>query len=94
VEVMNKEERLEYKKKVEEEMFQLRDFVLEINREMKVEVGESNDKILFFALKVMSKSLDELVTECLKEGGPDRRAIAKARGYLPPYCENAYQKRK
>ena len=78
-----------------DENLQLRDFVIEINREMGIEVGESNDKILFYALKVMSKALDELVTESLKEGGADKRAIAKARGYLPPYCENTYgQKRK
>ena len=76
------------------ENLQLRDFVLEVNREMGIEVGTPNTKILFYALKVMTKSLDELVTECLKEGGADKRAIAKARGYLPVYCENTYVKKK
>ena len=75
------------------ENLQLRDFVLEVNREMGIEEGQPNDKILFYALKVMSKALDELVTESLKEGGADKRAIAKARGYLPAYCENTYVKK-
>ena len=69
---------------------QLRDFILEINREMGIEEGLPNSKILFYALKVSTKALDDLVTECLKEGGADKRAIAKARGYLPAYCKNTY----
>lgn len=71
----------------------LRDFVLEINREMGIEVGQPNSTILFHALKVMSKALDELVTECQNDEGPSKQAVAKARGYLPPYCENAYVKK-
>ena len=90
---MDKEE-LEAAKDIDRiENLQLRDFVLEINREMGIEEGKPNHKILFYALKVMSKALDELVTESLKEGGADKRAIAKARGYLPPYCDNTYAKK-
>lgn len=76
------------------EDFQLRDFILEINREMGIEEGQPNSTILFYSLKAMSKALDELVTECLKEDGPNKQAIAKARGYLPAYCENSYGKKK
>ena len=91
---MNKSEHEMKKLEARIENLQLRDFVLEVNREMGIEVGTPNTKILFYALKVMTKSLDELVTECLKEDGPNKGAIAKARGYLPAYCKNTYVKKK
>ncbi len=87
------EELLEENKRKQEEAYQLRDFILEINREMGVEVGQPNSTVLFHALSVMSKALDDLITECLEDGGPDHRSIAKYRGYLPPYCKNAYIKK-
>jgi len=91
---MNKSEYEMEKLEARIENLQLRDFVLEINREMGIEEGQPNHRILFYALKVMSKALDELVTESLKEGGANKQAIAKARGYLPAYCENTYAKKK
>ncbi len=55
------------------------------------------DNITLIALKVVSTKLDELITLCLKEDGntqaPDRRKLAEMRGYLPPYCKNAYNKK-
>lgn len=87
------DELLEENKRNQEEDYQLRDFILEINREMGVEVGQPNSTVLFHALKVMSKALDEVITECLENGGIDHKAVAKYRGYLPPYCKNAYIKK-
>lgn len=52
--------------------------------------------ILDAALRGMSQALDDLVSACLTENGqiqaPSSKAIAKARGYLPPYCDNAFPK--
>ena len=59
---------------------------------------ESGNAILKLALIKLSEAFDELVSECLDEDGkpqqPDHRALAKARGYLPPFCKNAYENKK
>lgn len=57
---------------------------------------ESGNHILKLSIIKLSEAFDEFVSECLDEDGkpqqPDHRALAKARGYLPPYCKNAYEK--
>jgi hypothetical protein len=49
------------------------------------------------ALRKLSEAFDEFVLACMDEKGrpiaPDSRALAKARGYLPPYCKAAYKKK-
>jgi len=59
-------------------------------------MNKSERKILYHALKVVSTQFDILVGECMDANGkpqaPDRKALAKARGYLPPYTENAFVK--
>ena len=53
-------------------------------------------RLLELSLKVMSEQLDKLIGACLDENGkakaPSSREIAQARGYLPPYCKNAFKK--
>jgi len=55
------------------------------------------DIILEIAIKKLSVAFDEFVGSCLDENGkpkaPDYRAIMKARGYLPTYCEHALSKK-
>ncbi len=49
------------------------------------------------SLRALSNAFDELVTECSDRNWqprqPGHRAIMKARGYLPPYCKNSYNKK-
>jgi len=49
------------------------------------------------ALRKLSGAFDEFIGQCMDEDGkpvaPDIRALAAARGYLPPYCKLAYKKR-
>ena len=48
------------------------------------------------ALRKLSEAFDEFVRACMDESGkpvaPSAKALAKARGYLPPYCESAYKR--
>jgi hypothetical protein len=48
------------------------------------------------ALRKMSEAFDEFVRACMDESGkpvaPPAKALAKARGYLPPYCAAAYKR--
>lgn len=47
------------------------------------------------ALKVMTRALDELAGACTGTNGepvaPARKALMKARGYLPPSSNHAFQ---
>jgi hypothetical protein len=49
------------------------------------------------ALRKLSEAFDRFVGACMDEHGKPRaptvQDLAKARGYLPPYCEHAYKKR-
>lgn len=49
--------------------------------------------ILEIALRKMSLAFDEFIGAALKDGGPTKQDVAKARGFLPPYCGHAYKKR-
>lgn len=55
------------------------------------------DIVLELAIKNLSMAFDEFVAACMDENGkpkaPDYRAMMKARGYLPPYCECALSKK-
>ena len=58
---------------------------------------EVDSKILEESLKALSLAFDEFVTECSDNNipkCPSNQALAKARGCLPPYCINAYKKKK
>lgn len=48
------------------------------------------------ALRKLSEAFDAFVSACIDESGkpkaPTQQALAKAKGYLPPYCKNAYSK--
>lgn len=46
--------------------------------------------LLILSLAVMTKALDDLISDCRKEGGPQPGDIAKARGYLPKGHDNTY----
>ena len=52
-----------------------------------------DEKILEISLRKLSEAFDEFIGECMKNGGPSKQDIAKARGYLPPYCNHAYRKK-
>ena len=53
-----------------------------------------NDKqILELSLRKLSEAFDEFIGECMKDGGPTKQNIAKARGYLPKYCKYSYKKK-
>ena len=58
---------------------------------------ESGNSILKLALIKLGESFDDFIGECMDEDGkpkaPDQQALAKARGYLPAFCENAYKKK-
>lgn len=47
-------------------------------------------------LKRLWEEFDEFVRACMDDSGkptaPSSKALAKARGYLPPYCASAYKK--
>ena len=55
------------------------------------------DIVLELAIKKLSEAFDEFIGASLGQDGkpraPDYRAIMKARGYLPPYCEHALAKK-
>lgn len=55
------------------------------------------NEILEMALKHMSIQFNDFVKECMTEDGkpkePSYKALMKARGYLPPYCECALSKK-
>lgn len=53
----------------------------------------SDKKVLELSLKKLSEAFDDFIDECMKDGGPTKQDIAKARGYLPPYCQHAYAKK-
>lgn len=59
---------------------------------------EQDVLVLTLSLKSLSKALDSFVSSCLNEEGkpkaPDYRAIMQAKACLPPYCDNAFQKKK
>ena len=64
--------------------------------DVKLDEKENDIYVLETALKKLSLAFDEFISECLdgaKQKAPDYRAIMKARGYLPPYCKNAYAKK-
>lgn len=48
------------------------------------------------ALRKLSEAFDRFVGACMDANGkpkaPSPQELAKARGYLPPYCANAYKK--
>lgn len=56
----------------------------------------SDTKILEIAIRVLSTHFDEFITSCMDEHGkpkaPMHKDLAKARGYLPAHCKNAYIK--
>ena len=56
------------------------------------------DKVLESALKVLTQALNDLCAECFDEQGkpkaPDRRALMKARGMLPPSYSQTLVKEK
>lgn len=56
-----------------------------------------NDGIETLSLRKLSEAFDRFVGACMDEKGkpkaPSAGDLAKARGYLPPYCHNAYGKR-
>jgi len=53
--------------------------------------------ILKLAIDKLSLAFDEFISACIDESGdtvaPSAQSLAKARGYLPPDCRNAYKKR-
>lgn len=55
------------------------------------------EEVLKIALKQLSIQFNEFVKECMTEDGkpkePSYKALMKARGYLPPYCECALSKK-
>jgi hypothetical protein len=55
------------------------------------------NEILEMALKHMSIQFNDFIKECMTEDGkpkePSYKALMKARGYLPPYCECALSKK-
>lgn len=55
------------------------------------------DHVLKLALIKLSEAFDEFIDECIEPNGqpkaPGMGKIMKARGYLPPYCKNSYQKK-
>jgi len=54
----------------------------------------SDDGIDRMALRALSAAFDEFVAACVDENGkpraPNQKALAKARGYLPPRAKMAY----
>jgi hypothetical protein len=46
----------------------------------------------------MSTAFDNFVSACLDEKGkpkaPDYKSLMRAKGYLPPYCVNAFTSKK
>jgi len=61
------------------------------------ELGKSMAEVEELALRKLSEAFDRFVGACMDESGkskaPSVQELAKARGYLPPYCQNAYKKR-
>ncbi len=53
--------------------------------------GLDVDKVI---IDTITDALDDLVTACLKEGGPTKQDIMKARSMLPPRCNNTLTKQK
>ena len=55
-------------------------------------------KILELSLKKLSESFNEFLGACIDENGmpqqPTMQDIMKAKGYLPPYCEHSFKKRR
>jgi hypothetical protein len=55
-------------------------------------------EVLKLALKHTSIQFDIFIKECMTEDGkpkePSYKALMKARGFLPPYCECALSKKK
>ena len=53
--------------------------------------------VLEIAIKKLSEAFNEFIGACLAADGkpkaPDLRAMMKARGFLPPYCEHAHKKK-
>ena len=56
----------------------------------------ADQEIIEIALKLLSKSLDELVSACMDESGspkaPTKQELMRARGMLPLYCKNTLNK--
>jgi len=50
-----------------------------------------NDRVLELALRKLSEHFDEVIGKYL-DGTLTKGDIAKARGYLPPYCKYAYKR--
>ena len=55
---------------------------------------KTNEQIDALIIRKLCLAFDEFIGACLKDAGPTKQDIAKARGYLPPYCKHAYQKKK
>jgi len=55
------------------------------------------EEILKIALKQMSLQFNDFIKECMEEDGkpkePSYKALMKARGFLPPYCEYSLSKK-
>jgi len=56
---------------------------------------EDQIQLLKLAVCALTEKLDELIGECLDAEGkpkaPDRKTLARMRGYLPPQYRNAYK---
>jgi hypothetical protein len=68
------------------------DYRVTVKVPVPVERGEA--LLMRHALAVVTRALDDLVGACMDEAGnpkaPDRRALMKARGYLPAKSSNAF----
>lgn len=57
-----------------------------------------SDEILRIAIGKLSKVLNDFIGECMDEDGspkvPSRKALMKARGYLPFSCSHSLAKKK
>ena len=61
-------------------------------------MSELDTKVLELALLKISEAFDEFVGACTDDRGqpkqPDINHLMKAKGYLPPYCKNAFSKKR